>query len=124
MSCIVYQINKKTGVKYAYESVSYWDKEKQQPRSTRKYVGRVDPETGEIIKSRGKRDSSSNNQSEGSESVDLLVYELQQEVSQKDAQIAALSKELALLTSNYEKAQELLKQIASLANVSAEDTDV
>ena len=28
MSCIVYQTNKKTGVTYAYESVSYWDKEK------------------------------------------------------------------------------------------------
>ena len=46
MSCIVYQTDKKTGVKYAYESVSYWDKEKQQPRSKRKYIGRVDPNTG------------------------------------------------------------------------------
>ena len=25
MSCIVYQTDKKTGAKYAYESVSYWD---------------------------------------------------------------------------------------------------
>ena len=27
MACIVYQIDKKTGTKFAYESVSYWDKE-------------------------------------------------------------------------------------------------
>ena len=48
MSCIVYQTNKKTGIKYAYSSESYWDKEKQQPRSRRKYLGRVDPEAGGI----------------------------------------------------------------------------
>ena len=47
MASIVYQIDKKTGAKYAFESVSYWDKEKKQPRSKRKYLGKVDPETGE-----------------------------------------------------------------------------
>ena len=31
MAAIVYQINKKTGVTYAYESISYWDKEKNSP---------------------------------------------------------------------------------------------
>jgi hypothetical protein len=35
-------------VTYAYESTSYWDKEKKQSRSTRKLIGIVDPETGEI----------------------------------------------------------------------------
>ena len=54
MASIVYQIDKKTGAKYAFESVSYWDKDKKQPRSKRKYLGKVDPETGEIIPSRGR----------------------------------------------------------------------
>ncbi len=54
MASIVYQVDKKTGIKYAYESVSYWDKEKQQPRSKRTYIGKVDPDTGEIIPSRKK----------------------------------------------------------------------
>lgn len=54
MASIVYQIDKKTGAKYAFESVSYWDKDKKQPRSKRKYLGKVDPETGEIIPSREK----------------------------------------------------------------------
>ena len=49
MSAIVYQKNKKTGVVYAYESESYWDKEKKQPRSRRRYLGKLDPETGTII---------------------------------------------------------------------------
>ena len=49
MSAIVYQKNKKTGAVYAYESESYWDKEKKQPRSRRRYLGKLDPETGTII---------------------------------------------------------------------------
>jgi len=49
MVAIVYQINQKTGVTYAYESISCWDKVKQQSRAKRKCLGRVDPETKEII---------------------------------------------------------------------------
>lgn len=55
MAAIVYQTNKKTGVVYAYESVSYWDKEKQQSRAKRKCIGRVDPETQKIIPTRKKK---------------------------------------------------------------------
>jgi len=29
MAAIVYQVNKKTGITYAYESKSYWDKDKK-----------------------------------------------------------------------------------------------
>ena len=54
MATIVFQKNKKTGVIYAYESNAFWDKEKQQSRATRKCVGKVDPETGEIIPNRKK----------------------------------------------------------------------
>jgi transposase len=35
---------------YAYEAVSYYDKKKKQPRQKRTYLGRVDPETNEIVK--------------------------------------------------------------------------
>ena len=49
MPAIVYQINKKTGVTYVYESISFWDKEKQQSRSKRRCIGRIDPETQEVI---------------------------------------------------------------------------
>ncbi|MEO1785358.1 IS1634 family transposase [Thermodesulfobium sp. 4217-1] len=37
----VYQTNKKTGVTYVYESVSFWDKEKKQSRSHRKLIGKL-----------------------------------------------------------------------------------
>lgn len=49
MTAIVYQKNKATGVTYAYESTSYWDKEKQQSRAKRKCIGKLDPVTGEIV---------------------------------------------------------------------------
>ena len=49
---IVYLKNKKSGVTYVYESEGYWDKEKQQSRSRRKCIGKLDPVTGELIPSK------------------------------------------------------------------------
>ena len=57
MATIVFQTNKETGITYAYESVSYWDKEKQQSRAKRKLIGKVDLETGEIVPTRKSRPS-------------------------------------------------------------------
>ena len=53
----VKQLDKRSGITYVYESVSYWDKEKKQPRSKRTLIGRLDPTTGEIVPTdgRGKR---------------------------------------------------------------------
>lgn len=54
---IVKQLDKRSGITYVYESASYWDKDKQQPRSKRKLIGRLDSETGAIVPTdgRGKR---------------------------------------------------------------------
>jgi transposase len=49
---IVFQTNKKTGVTYAYENASFWDKEKQQSRSNRKLIGKVDPSSNKIVPTR------------------------------------------------------------------------
>ncbi|TYC82188.1 transposase, partial [Acetobacterium wieringae] len=49
---IIYQTNKKTGITYAYQNESYWDKEKKQSRAKRKLLGKVDPVTGDIISTR------------------------------------------------------------------------
>jgi hypothetical protein len=51
---IIHQEAKRSGITYAYESTAYWDKEKKQPRSTRRLIGRVDPETGEIVPTDGR----------------------------------------------------------------------
>lgn len=49
---LVYLKNKKNGVTYVYESKGYWDKEKQQARNNRVCIGKLDPETGELIPSK------------------------------------------------------------------------
>lgn len=53
MSTIVYQTDKRSGITYAYESVSHWDKEKQQSRAKRTLIGRVDKENGQIVPTKG-----------------------------------------------------------------------
>lgn len=54
MAAIVYQTDKRSGITYAYESISYWDKEKKQSRSRRTLIGRVDSKTGEIVPTDGR----------------------------------------------------------------------
>ena len=46
--------DKRTGITYVYESESYWDKKKQQPRAHRKLIGKLDEETGEIVPTDGR----------------------------------------------------------------------
>lgn len=64
---IIRQYDKRSGITYVYESVSYWDSEKKQSRSHRKLLGKLDPETGEIVetdgrgKKRGKSSPSADN---------------------------------------------------------------
>ena len=59
---IVKQLDKRSGITYVYESTSFWDKEKQQPRSKRKLIGKLDPVSGQVIPTdgRGKRRSQVN----------------------------------------------------------------
>jgi len=54
MASIVFQKDKRSGITYAYESVSHWDKEKKQSRAKRTLIGRLDEETGKIIPTDGR----------------------------------------------------------------------
>ncbi|MBR1740674.1 MAG: hypothetical protein IJ733_02170 [Lachnospiraceae bacterium] len=51
---IIYQKDKRSGITYAYESISVWNKELKQSRAKRKLIGRVDPDTGEIVPTDGR----------------------------------------------------------------------
>lgn len=111
MGTIVYQ--EKNGVKYAYESVSYWDKDKKAPRSKRKYLGKVDPETGEIVKARGKA-------KESTDSRDDVINHLKEQLMEKDALIGELKSELEKVTEQYRKAVTAMDTIAKLIRPFAE----
>jgi len=54
LPAIVYQTDKRSGITYAYESISHWDKEKQQSRAKRTLIGRVDATTREIVPTDGR----------------------------------------------------------------------
>ena len=64
---IVKQYHKDTDTTYVYESISYWDAEKGQSRSKRRVIGKIDPETGEIVptgrRGRTKKEDASSTQS-------------------------------------------------------------
>ncbi len=51
---IVYQTDKRSGITYAYENQSFWDPDLKRSKSKRKLIGRVDPETKEIIPTDGR----------------------------------------------------------------------
>ena len=51
---IVTQTDKRSGITYAYETTYRWDKEKKQSRAKRICVGKVDPQTGKIVPTRGR----------------------------------------------------------------------
>ena len=51
---MVKQLDKRSGITYIYESASYWDREKKQPRSKRTLIGRLNPTTGEIVPTDGR----------------------------------------------------------------------
>ena len=109
MACIVYQTDKKTGAKYAYESVSYWDADKQQPRSKRKYLGRVNPETGEIIaKKAKKKDSPAASGDVPQASAETASPSL---LTEKEKEISALKKENAALRRENQSILASLKKI-------------
>ena len=44
--------NNKTGITYVYEAVSFWDKEKNQARNKQICIGKLDPQTGDLIPSK------------------------------------------------------------------------
>ena len=106
MSSIVYQTNKQTGITYAYESVSYWDKDKKQPRSKRQYLGRVDPETGEIIR---KKDKKTDSAEMVVGSVDVPA--LRKEIEKKDKIIADRQKALDDTSKKYDELAEKVRAV-------------
>ncbi len=119
MSCIVYRTTS-TGRKYAYSSESYWDKEKQQPRSKRTYLGWVDPETGEILKGRpaeSKRRKSVKVAAEESQEITRLKAELEE----KNAEILSLRAEIKSLNSRLNKLRSLCGKVSEMTKKASEE---
>lgn len=103
--------DKRSGTTYVYESESYWDKEKKQPRSRRKLIGKLDEETGEIVPTgkSGRKKGSGRKQEENSSPEPITEYI--RVIAEKDEQIRLLKTENRTL---IKEKQDILKTLEAL----------
>jgi len=90
------QYDKRTGITYLYESESYWDKEKQQPRSKRKLIGKLDEQTGEIIPTDGRGRKRTQIKNPAYDDT-ALCEELKLKLKEKELLVSQLTEENRLL---------------------------
>jgi hypothetical protein len=95
---IIHQYDKRSGITYAYESHSYWDKEKKTSRAKRTLIGRVDSVTGEIIPTDGRcRKDKVKEERLDEPDLKALYEKLQKKCAAQESLITALKKELIKL---------------------------
>lgn len=89
---IIYQLDKRSGITYAYESTYTWDKEKKQSRCKRRLIGRVDPETKEIVPTDGRCKKRSPNMAEENspKSAEEQIQELRSEIKELKQELTEL----------------------------------
>ncbi len=102
--------DKRTGITYVYESESYWDKEKKQPRARRKLIGKIDEETGEIVPTDGRGRKRKTQKTETDVSQENLS-DCKAQLEQKDAQISELTEENRQLK---EKMDTIINELESI----------
>lgn len=115
MPTIVQHYDKKTGKTRVYESTPHYDPVTKQSRPKRKYLGTLDPETGELIPSSGRRGrtpSSKNVTTTEDNSASAKIMGLQRIISDKDAEIDSLKSEVKVLKAAIKSYQEVYASIS------------
>lgn len=114
------QTDPKTGITYVFEQESHWVPELKQSRATRRIVGKINKETGEIEPTRKRRPSG---KLEQADTITLRQWKDELEKRQKtidDLQgvIQELRKEVqALKETQKKKDRKLSKLIRDLQNL-------
>lgn len=89
--------NKQNGVTYVYEVLeNYWDKEKKRPQSKRKLIGKIDPETGEVVPTSRKKNSSNDN---GIPDYKSKYEDAAKKIVQQEKYIAELKNDILIFVS-------------------------
>lgn len=117
---IIKQYHKDTGITYVYESESYWDKEKRQPRSRRRLVGKLDPETGEVIptdrkKARAQKEEGAQDPPAQTEDAGSTAARLGQELRRLEGEASRLRERCGILEEENRSLRELLDKIREMA---------
>ena len=126
---IIKQYHKDTDTTYVYESVSYWDEEKKQSRSKRRVIGKIDPETGEIIPTgrRGRKPKEATVSPAAVpaelpqlyENSQARIKELTLMIDKKDQEIAGLRKEIQSLKNALSQIDRRLSQCRDICTEQA-----
>ena len=122
MSSIIRSLDKRSGITYVYSSESYWDKEKKAPRNKRILIGKINPETGEIIPTSGTRRRAMERKArEQEERLNSTVNGLEKDKSDlSERYIAALDQFDLQLQEIEEDIQEKRREIADTRQVISE----
>ena len=101
---IIKQLDKRSGITYVYDSKSYRDPETKKVRSKRTLIGKLDPETGDIIPTDGRgKKRSPNYVPEPGE------YQMPSTVKEIKAEVLILLEENAVLKDKITKLQSKSK---------------
>ena len=123
MASIIKKLNKQTGITYVYESESYWDKEKKQPRSKRRLIGKINEETGEIIPTSGRGNRNKKEMSGIQENIsdprvlEALCIKQAGQIQQDEAEISALKTQVMELTLSVNEYKRRLSKIEELSRL-------
>ena len=98
---------------YVYESESYWDKEKKQPRARRKLIGKIDEATGNIVPTDGRGRRRKTGKPAAPDGTEPVSPEKDAVIKEQAARIAGLEAEIRSLRA--EKAA-VLKDISAIAS--------
>lgn len=116
MPTIVQHYDKKTGKTRVYESTPHYDPVTKQSRPKRKYLGTLDPETGELIPSSGRRGRtpfSKNVTTMKEDPVPIAITEFQKTLSEKEDVIISLQSEIKALKATIKSYEKVCASISN-----------
>ena len=96
---IIKHFDKRYVITYDYDSKSSYEKEKKCSRAKRTLIGKIDPDTGEIIPTDGRNKGAKSKPAATSPEINKgrRIQELEDENRQLRLQVTALKKELSRL---------------------------
>lgn len=116
MPTIVKHYDKKSGKTRVYESTPHYDPVSKQSRPKRKYLGTLDPETGELIPSSGRRGrtaSAKNVTTTEDSSASARIADLQKIISDKEKKINSLNSEIKALKNTIRSYEKICASISN-----------
>jgi len=111
MACLVHAKDKRTGITYVYSSESYWDKEKKAPRNRRTMIGKIDPETGEIVPTDGRRRNKMNRSAEQPSKDKKALYSERAILAKINKSTAKIAEYLSKANAEFDEIRNALKKL-------------